>query len=393
MNANSMPNKSFDVAIVGCGPAGSSAALQLARYGMKVAILEKGSMPRYKPCGGGIVYKALKYIPVDISSVIERRCFSVSLGMVSANKKFIIQRDLPLITMIMRDRFDLLLAKAAINAKVMLLENCKLTDIRSGKRPVLVTSRGDIKADFIIGADGAISTVARKAGWKETRRLVPSVNWEIFVHDKDLEKFDDIARFDFGLFSGGYAWLFPKKDHLSIGVLKTRSNRFLPDALIKGYLKFLGIKRVLHMKRYPYPIPISPRRDGFVKNKVLLVGDAAGFVDPITGEGISGAVLSGRLAAKAIIGGRFDEKRVKEIYESSIKGMILSEFRIGRFLAGLTYRYPKIRDFLFRTYGQKLAEALADTAMGRTYRRLVLSPFTPLKIILYLVQSGIGKMK
>ena len=86
MNVNKGSNNSFDVAIVGCGPAGSSAALQLAKYGLKVAILEKSSMPRYKPCGGGIVYKALRYIPVDISSVIEKRCFSVSLGMVSANK-------------------------------------------------------------------------------------------------------------------------------------------------------------------------------------------------------------------------------------------------------------------------------------------------------------------
>ena len=393
MNVNKGSNNIFDVAIVGCGPAGSSAAFQLARYGMKVAILEKSSMPRYKPCGGGIVYKALSYIPVDISPVIERRCFSVSLGMVSANKNFIIQRDFPIITMIMRDKFDLILSNAAVDAQVKIFQNCKVRDIKFEKKPILVTSVGDIKADFIIGADGAVSTVARKSGWRETRDIVPSVNWEIFVQDKDLDRFDNMARFDFGLFSGGYAWLFPKKDHLSIGLLKTGKKEFVPDALIKRYLEFLGIEKVLHMKRYPHPIPISPRRDGFVKNRALLVGDAAGFVDPITGEGISGAILSGRLAAKAIVKGGFDEKRVKEIYESSISGMIISEFRIGRFLSGLTYKYPKIRDFLFRTYGQKLAEALADTAKGRTYRTLVLSPFTPLKIILYLVQSSIGKMK
>lgn len=393
MKVNKVSNNNFDVVIVGCGPAGSSAALQLARCGLKVAILEKSCMPRYKPCGGGIVYKALKYIPVDISSVIERRCFSVSLGMVSANKEFMIQRNFPLITMIMRDKFDLLLANAAVDAKLKIFQNCKLQDIRFGKKVTLVTSSGNVKADFIIGADGAISTVARRSGWRETRILVPSVNWEVFVQDNDLERFDDMARFDFGLFSGGYAWLFPKRDHLSIGVLKTGDNNFTPNVLIKKYLEFLKIKKVFHMKRYPHLIPIRPRRDGFVKNRVLLVGDAADFVDPITGEGISGAILSGRLAAKAIIKGGFDEKKVKKIYESSIRGKILSELRIGRFLSGLTYKYPKVRDFLFRTYGQKLAEALADTAMGRTYRKLVLSPFTPLKIILYLVQSSIGKMK
>ena len=147
------------------------------------------------------------------------------------------------------------------------------------------------------------------------------------------------------------------------------------------------------MKRYPYPIPISPRTDGFVKNRTILVGDAAGFVDPITGEGISCAILSGKLAAEAIVKGRFQEDRVKKIYESYLRGIILSEFKIGRFLSGLPYKYPKIRDFLFKTYGQKLAEALADTALGRTYRSLVLSPFTPVKIVLYLIQSSIGKVK
>jgi len=163
--------------------------------------------------------------------------------------------------------------------------------------------------------------------------------------------------------------------------------------LIKKYLEFLGIKNILYMKRYPYLLPISPRKDGFVRNRIILVGDAAGFVDPVTGEGISMAVLSGRLAAEAIVKGKLDEKKVKSFYESSIKGMILSELRIGRFLSGLTYKYPKIRDFLFRIYGQKLAEALADTAAGKTYRRLLLSPFTYLKIVLYLIQACISKMK
>ena len=388
-----MSTQQFDVTIIGCGPAGSNAGLRLARYGLKVAILEKNKLPRYKPCGGGIVFKTFKYIPIDISSVIERKCYSVSLSMVSAHKQFIIKRDFPLISMTMRDKLDQLFAEAAINAGVKLFEGCKLKDIEVNKRVLLNTSAGSIKTDFVIGADGAISTVARKAGWKETRTLIPSINWEVFVEDKELDKFTDMARFDFGIFSGGYAWMFPKRDHLSIGLLKTRKNSFFPDLLIEKYLRFLGIKKVLYMKRYPYPIPISPRTDGFVKNRTILVGDAAGFVDPITGEGISGAILSGKLAAEAIVKGRFQEDRVKKIYESYLRGIILSEFQIGRFLSGLTYKYPKIRDFLFKTYGQKLAEALADTALGRTYRSLVLSPFTPVKIVLYLIQSSIGKVK
>ncbi len=383
----------FDIVIVGCGPAGSNAGIRLAKHGLKVAILEKNKFPRYKPCGGGIVFKTFRYLPIDISSVIERRCYSVSLSMVSANKQFIIKRDFPLISMTMRDKLDLLFAEAAIDAGVRLFEDCKLKDIEINKKILLNTSIGNIRADFVVGADGAVSTVARKAGWKETRTLIPSINWEFFIDDRELDKFIDMARFDFGIFSGGYAWMFPKKDHLSIGLLKTRKNSFSPDLLIERYLKFLGIRKVLYMERYPYPIPISPRIDGFVKNRVILVGDAAGFVDPITGEGISGAVLSGKLAAESIIRGEFQEDKIKRIYESYLKGIILSEFKIGRFLSELTYRYPKIRDFLFKTYGQKLADALADTALGRTYRSLVLSPFTPIKIILYLIQSSISKMK
>jgi len=211
MDANTKIDNHFDVVIVGCGPAGSSAALQLIRYGIRVAIIEKACMPRYKPCGGGIVYKALKYIPVDISPVVEKRCLSVLLGMVSVKKKFIIKRDYPIITMTMRDKMDQLLANAALSAGVKIFQDCKLEDILFKKKLVLVTNRGNIIADFVIGADGVISTAARKAGWKETRTLVPSVNWEVFVEEKELKRFDGVARFDFGFFLGDMLGFFLKK--------------------------------------------------------------------------------------------------------------------------------------------------------------------------------------
>src|SRR4051794_38793738 len=102
----------YDVAIIGAGPAGAAAAITLARRGISVCILERKSLPRYKTCGGGILHRALPLLDVDVKSVTERQCFDVEMN-INRHLRFCVRRDVPIVTMVMRDRFDQLLVQSA----------------------------------------------------------------------------------------------------------------------------------------------------------------------------------------------------------------------------------------------------------------------------------------
>src|SRR5262249_46912492 len=143
-------------------------------------------------------------------------------------------------------------------------------------------------------------------GWSALPHLVPALEWEVFLTDDGFERLGGTARFDFNFIDNGYAWVFPKRRHLSVGILSMR--RRCPDlqAKLEAYLGCVGITQIQKAERHGYLIPVAPRREALVRGRVLLVGDAAGVVDPITAEGISYAMLSGKLAAAAISDANLD---------------------------------------------------------------------------------------
>lgn len=363
---------SYDAVVVGAGPAGSSAALDLARAGAKVALVEKATMPRYKACGGGLVFRALKLLPFDVSEAIERECRVAELNLNDAQLFFKVTRDYPLVSMTMRENLDFLLFRAAAREGVTTIDGCRVGGVTPHNGMMRVsTAKGDLLCRFVIGADGAQSIVARTGGWLRRLPIAPLIEWEVFVTEDVFSRFSDSARFEFGPIPAGYAWIFPKKNHLSVGLggytrgkldLKVRLDRFLKES---------GINQVEKVEQHGYFIPIHPRNEGFVKDRVLLAGDAAGFVDPVTGEGITYAILSGRGAAKALIKGDFKVKDVAEAYLSELSVGVLRELRWGKLLGALLYKSAKVRTLLFRQYGVQLTQAFADIITGeRTYAAL-----------------------
>ncbi len=375
-------HKTYDVAVVGSGPAGAMAAFCLAKKGVRVAVLEKSSLPRYKPCGGGIVRKAMQFLPIDVSEIIERECYRVELNFIPHHLHFSAKRKQPIVSMTMRDKFDYRLVLAARAAGADIFPKCRVTDVVSKVDMIdLTTSKGPLHARFVVGADGVLSSVAKKSGWRETRNLIPAIESEMLVSQEEMDRFCHSARFDFGLFSGGYGWVFPKKAHLSVGVLSMRKNRVRLNDMMGNYLKALGIDPLKKSKRYGYLIPVTPRNDAFMKGRVLLAGDAAGFANPITGEGISFALLSGQTTAHALLDGAFQESRVKNIFEAEIKKKILSELHLAHIFAKLVYRSPRLFRLLFRFHGQKFVENVTDIEMGETtYRCLATDPLNYLQL-------------
>ena len=155
-----------------------------------------------------------------------------------------------------------------------------------------------------------------------------------------------------------------QKQHLSVGLGGFGPERLNLKVRLQQFLHTAGIGVVEKMEQHGYYLPISVREEGFVKDRFLLAGDAAGFVDPVTGEGITYALLSGQGAARSLIKGGLVSEAVEAAYLSELEEDGLRELRWGRLLGVLLYRSARVRTLLFRQYGRQLTEAFADIIIG-----------------------------
>jgi len=377
----------YDVAVIGAGPGGGAAAIDLARNGFRVLLLEKATLPRYKTCGGGVLGRAHKLFPCDIAAAVEREFNSVELNFLDAQLRFVAARSQPLVHLTMRADLDDLLAQEAKRLGVQLVEACLVKNVIIQKDYVeIIAEPQTYRAKFVVAADGVHSVTAKAAGWSPLPRLAPALEWELFLSAENFKKFGQSVRFDFDTIESGYAWVFPKRDHLSVGIMSTRRTNINLAAKLEDYLKRLGLTQILRTERHGYLIPIAPRKGPLARGRILLVGDAAGLVDPVTAEGISYAVHSGQLAAKAIADCQFNAATTADRYQKLLEQHILRDLRAGRLLAKVLYDWPGLRNRAFRRNGQRLADFMADVVMGdRGYMDALTSPASYLKML------GLGK--
>lgn len=357
-----------DVAVVGAGPAGSATALRLARAGWDVLLLEREQLPRYKVCGGGVTRKALAELPFVPADVLERAPTRALVSVQGQRPAEIRLRDVAAWT-VMRDRFDARLADAARQAGARVEHGWGALGVRNG---MLLTERGAIEARVIVGADGAPSRVAASVGLQPAARLMPAIEAEVEVPPPALEAWRDTVWFDFDAAPMGYGWLFPKAAHLSIGLcslhekvpgLRERAQRYVGAVLGETPFQIRSLRG--------HVLPVGGPRGPLHAGNVLLVGDAAGVVDPFLGEGIAYALQSARLAAETI--DRYLRGELADLapYTAAVMAAYGREFRLADRLGRLVFRHPRAIDRLaFRN--RYVAALFVGVLTGeRSYRRFV----------------------
>jgi len=233
----------------------------------------------------------------------------------------------------------------------------------------------------VIAADGANSVLARETGRPALRGVVPALEVELTLSAEEMQPLLGAARFDFGFVPAGYAWVFPKRDHLSVGVLTTQRGAANLHEYYRRYLELIGVKGPRQEERHGYLIPCCPRSGLFDVARVFFVGDAAGLADPVTAEGITAGILSGQKAAQAILRGGGDARAALRIYEEDLRRTLLRELRAARWLARVVYDCPRLRRALFMRHGQRLSELVTQIVTGEaSYFGALRSPRNYLKL-------------
>ncbi|MFW6111268.1 MAG: NAD(P)/FAD-dependent oxidoreductase [Thermoproteota archaeon] len=319
-----------DVAVVGAGPAGTTAARFLAKKGFDVILVEARKFPREKPCGGMLtprVFERFRYLSkIELASPSYGSC----LYPPSLTLRVPYFTDDPQVFMVLRSQFDHALLNMAENAGAELItDRVQDVEIKTETAQISLKEGKVINADIIVGADGVKSIIGEKTG------LTPSTLdrdktglcavCEVEIGENEVEEYFGDER-PVHLFLGfdnlfGYAWVFPKSRHVNIGLGGLLSQTRDISGSFRRFVAMLQKENMLppHFALDNYSaalIPIGGPNERTYRDRVVLCGDAAGFVNPLTGEGIYYAMASGEIASHII---------TRAIEEGRLNGQQLSE--------------------------------------------------------------------
>ncbi len=291
----------WDAIIVGAGPAGCAAAYDLATAGRPVLLLDRAEFPRHKACAGGLTRKSLRALRYSVAPVVRETVSAIVVEKQSVEAATLASRN-AVCAMTVRQELDhfCLQQTRRAGAEFALIGPISGFDINSDGVVVRTTER-DYRARFLIGADGVHSRVRQLLYGESPRWFWRGFALEARVYPTNGHRSDLI--FDFAPVRRGYGWVFPKRDHLNVGlgVYDDSGAQKLDRARLSSYIhERFGDARVEHVtgQFLGFGAESAPKAE----QRVFLAGDAGGFADPLTGEGIYGAIASGQAAAAAIDG-------------------------------------------------------------------------------------------
>jgi geranylgeranyl reductase family protein len=287
----------FDVAVIGAGPAGSTAAYRLARAHARVLLIDKARFPRDKPCGGGLTMRAVRQLPFSVEPVVEDRITRARCRLKYGPE---IERESEhvLCLMTQRRRLDAFMVEQAVEAGVTFRDGVR-AEVESDTRLSVDGERFEVGA--VIGADGANGMTARTLGLGGA--IVNGVALEGNLPYEELPpgSWRGSLLLELATVPGGYGWIFPRGDHVNVGVGGWGEEG--PN--LRRHLRVLCEQHGIELRQLTdlrgHRLPMRRPATVLAKGRALVVGDAAGVLDPVSGDGIYEALVTARLASEHVL--------------------------------------------------------------------------------------------
>ena len=332
----------FDCIIVGAGPAGSSAAYHLAKQGHSVLVLDKANFPREKSCGGGVSPAIAQWFDFDFTPVVQNHVSQVKYTFKMSDPAEVELQDVTPMWMVRREQFDNFLLEQATGQGVEFKSGVEVQSVKlAGDSWQVSTNDGQFESKYLIAADGANSSTAKLLGFDEPQ-LVAAASLQIPGEVSDRRKVT--AFFDFGSLKNGFMWCFPKADGYSFSAAYVRNPKGKADELKKQLYKYAELFDLDPSKGdyKEHPLNLWQKERPLHSDRALLVGEAAGMVDPLIGEGIRPALYTGVQAAAAVDKAIAGDANALAGYSSTVNQEWGANLAKADFLAGLFFKAPKI---------------------------------------------------
>lgn len=355
-----------ELIVVGAGPAGTMAAYHAARLGIKVTILDRAPGGRSKPCAGGLSTKALAQLPFSVAHIVQHATGSIRLGL-GAGPARPVQAPGLLCGFVVRHEFDALLLQQArrAGASYQLIDGIKGLSLAPDHVQLDLGDRRSLTAPYVIAADGANSQIRRLADPQGALRrgfaLEGTVPRSCLRDAPEME-------LNFGCLPFGYGWIFPKRDHVNVGIYTSRSTVGLGKNLLRDYARAkLGTADVQHIMGFPLGFGGKSYRPAH--ERLLLAGDAAGMVEPLLGEGIYNALRSGELAGRAVADALGQGLSARGAYDAGLRS-IRRDLRRADLVSELFYAH--LDGVGFRALDNPMIRAilLKGYAAGKTFHQI-----------------------
>ena len=357
--------------MIGAGPGGLAAAHAAATAGARTIVLERAEHPRYKTCGGGLIGTSLAIAAPRIA--VPARDTVAAITFTENGRRAFTRRSPghPVLTMVRRDAFDFAWYEAARAAGAEVRQNAQVRTLDQDAEAATVTlADGEVlTARFVIGADGSAAISSRHVGVTFDQQDL-GLEVEVAATEADRAAYRGRVLLDWGPVPGSYGWVFPKDDELTVGVIMEKGRGAETKKYLADFLVQLGLasRRVVrdsgHLTR-------CRRTDAPLrKGRVLVVGDAAGLLEPWTREGISYALRSGTWAGEVAARARTPADLTE--YDQNVQRELAPEMAAGRRLLRVFAKHPRLMHAAFATpMGWRAFESFCrgELSMANVVRR------------------------